>query len=371
MKSVVGLVSVLVVGSFAALALAGEDVRLYGAGATFPQPLYERWVVEYQKQHPDVKVDYRAVGSGAGIKAITDKTVHFAGSDAPLNKKEREAMSGAGGGAGGGEGVIVQFPASAGGVVPAYNLPGVKERVNFTGEILADVYLGLVTKWNDPRLAEINKGVALPDLAITPAWRSDGSGTTFVFTSYLASVSKDFRNNIGLGKSVNWKVGQGGKGNPGVAAIVQQTPGALGYIELNFATGNQVAFGTVRNREGEFVAASAESISLAGSGAAELLKGTVLAADIWDQPGKGVYPISAFTYLIIYKDLGNLASEEEAKGLVGFFLWAVTEGQGLAGALDYAPLAEPVRQKSLGVLKQVTFKGRLVPATAPAAPKPE
>lgn len=350
--------AVVVTGLAAAIAstASAAPLRINGAGATFPQPLYERWVVEYQKVNPAVQVDYRAIGSGAGIKAITDRTVHFAGSDAPLNKKETEAM--------GGDAAFVEIPVTAGGVVPAYNLPGIDKPVNFTGELLADIYLGKLTKWNDPRLAAINEGLALPDLAITPVWRSDGSGTTHVFTNYLAGQSAAFKGTVGMGKSVAWKIGQGGRGNPGVAAVVSQTPGALGYIELNFATGNKISFGAVKNRDGKFVLASPESVSAAGAGAAEHLKGPRLSYDIWDQPGEGAYPISAFTYLIVYSDLRNLDSAEQAKGLVGFLRWTLGDGQKLAASMDYAPMADSVRAKALAVIDGLTFKGETIAGAA-------
>src|SRR5436190_7134906 len=310
--AVVGVGAVLA----ASAAMAGAaDIRLQGAGATFPNPLYQRWVSEYQKSHPTVKIDYQSIGSGGGIKAITEKTVHFAGSDAPMSKKELEA-------AGGAEG-IVEVPSVAGAVVPAFNLPGVKE-LNFSGEVLAEIFMGKIAAWNDPKIAALNPGATLPATAITPAWRTDGSGTTFVFTNYLATQSEEFKGSVGTGKQVKWPAGQGGKGNEGVAAVVQQTAGAIGYIELNYATANKIPFGAVKNKDGKFVRASAETVSAAGEGAAARLSGTVLAADIWNQPGAKAYPISAFTYLVVYKDLSkvNIQSPQEARALADFLWWA-------------------------------------------------
>src|SRR5258706_401998 len=203
------------VGLFAGVLMLGGAVRaetkLQGGGATFPNPIYQRWVTEYQKAHPDIKIDYQSIGSGGGIKGITDKTFDFAGSDAPMSKKELEAAGGAD--------KIVQVPSCAGGVVPAYNVPGAKGDLNFTGELLADIFMGKVNNWNDAKIAALNSGQALPNLPITPAWRSDGSGTTFVWTNYLCTQSEDFKGNIGMGKQVSWKLGQGGKGSEGVAAI--------------------------------------------------------------------------------------------------------------------------------------------------------
>ena len=334
---------------FSGVALA-QDVRLQGAGATFPNPLYQRWVSEFQKTHPTVKIDYQSIGSGGGIKAITEKTVHFAGSDAPLSKKEIEAL--------GGNEKVVQVPSCAGAVVPAYNLPGVTGDVKFTGEVLAEIFTGKISKWNDAKLAAINPGVALPDLAIMPAWRTDGSGTTYVFTNYLATQSEAFKGSVGTGKQVAWPVGQGGKGNEGVAAAVQQTKGAIGYIELNYALANKIAFGSVKNYAGRFVKASAEAVSAAGEGAVESLKGNVLAADIWNQKGEEAYPISSFTYLIVYRDLANVKTAAEAGALNEFLWWATHEGQSLASTMDYAPLSKGVQAKVSAALGGLTHDGK-------------
>jgi phosphate transport system substrate-binding protein len=332
-----------------ATAAAQGQVRLQGAGATFPQPLYERLVTKYQEQNPKIQIDYQAIGSGGGIKGITDKTVDFAGSDAPMSKKEIEAAGGAGN--------LIEFPSCAGGVVPAFNLPGVTE-LKFTGEVLAEIFLGKITKWDDPKIAAINAGAKLPSTTITPAWRTDGSGTTFVFTSYLATQSEDFKGSIGTGKQVKWPLGQGGKGNPGVAAIVQQTAGALGYIEQNFADANKIAYGLVKNRSGQFVKASAESVAAASEVALDPVTGPMLAADLWNQPGEKVYPIASFTYLIVYKDLNNVKDEEHAKALVEFLMWATHGGQQLAPALGYAPLSAGVQKKIEGMLRGVSYRGK-------------
>ena len=332
------------------------DVRLQGGGATFPSPLYQKWVTEYQKSHPDIKIDYQSIGSGGGIKGITDKTFDFAGSDAPMNKKELEAAGGAD--------KIVQIPSCAGGVVPAYNVPGVKGDLNFTGELLADIFMGKVNKWNDSKITALNSGQTLPNLSITTAWRSDGSGTTFVWTNYLCTQSEEFKGNIGMGKQVSWgRIGQGGKGNEGVAAIVQQTPGALGYLEQNFAQQNRIAYGAIKNRSGKFVKASPQSVSAAGNGAVDAMKGHVLAADIWNQPGDGAYGASGFTYLIVYKDLNNVKSRAQAQALVDFLWWSTHDAQKFAGDLDYAPLADGVQKKVEEALKTLTYQGQsLVPS---------
>jgi phosphate transport system substrate-binding protein len=333
--------------------IAWAQVRLAGAGATFPQPLYERWIAEYGKTHPDVQLDYGGGGSGQGIKGITDKTIDFAGSDAPMSKAELAKVGGAD--------AIVEIPSCAGGVVPAYNLP-VKD-LKFTGEVLAGIYIGTISDWNDPKIQEINAGVQLPALPITPAWRTDGSGTNYVFTNYLATQSDDFKGSIGVGKQVKWPVGQGGKGNPGVAAIVQQTSGAIGYIEQNYADKNNIEYGSVKNKDGKFVKAAPDAVSVASAGAVDEMKGTTLAASIWNQPGDGAYPISSFTYLIVYKDLSNVKSKEQAQALVDFLHWAIHDGQKLAPDLDYAPLAPAVVEKVDAAMDTLTYGGSPIKAS--------
>jgi phosphate transport system substrate-binding protein len=326
-----------------------KTTRLQGAGATFPAPFYKRLVVVYQGIHPNVLIDYQSFGSGGGIQAITDKTVDFCASDAPLNKKELQAV--------GGEESIVEFPSCAGGVVPTYNLPGLKSTLKFTGKLLVDIYMGKVSRWNDPAIAKINADVQLPDLAITPVWRTDGSGTTFIFTNYLATQSEEFKSTVGLGKQVQWPTGQGGKGNEGVTAVVQQTVGGIGYVEQSYADNNNLLHGEMENKAGKFVKASPESVSAAGAEPAAKMQGQILAADIWDQPGEKAYPIASFTYLIVYKDLQNLADRDSAQELVSFLWWAVHDGQKYAAELGYAPLAPEVREKVEQALKSVNYKG--------------
>ena len=326
------------------------EVRLQGAGATFPAPFYKRLVSEYQKLHPEAQIDYQSIGSGGGIRAITDKTVHFAASDAPLSKKEMEDA--------GGEANLVEVPSCAGGVVPTYNLPNVHQDLKFTGELLASIYMGKITKWNDPAIAKLNPGVELPDLAITPVWRTDGSGTTFIFTHYLGTQSESFLSTIGTGKQVKWPVGQGGKGNEGVTAVVQQTAGGLGYVEQGYADNNHLPYGLMANKDGKFLKASPESVSMAGAGAVSDMKGQILAANIWSQPGKGAYPIASFTYLIVYKDLNNLPGKNEAQALVDFLWWVTHDGQKFASELDYAPLAPAVQKKIEQALKTISYKGQ-------------
>jgi len=339
----------------AVLALSGTvamaETKLTGAGATFPNPIYQKWVAEYQKSHPDVKIDYQSIGSGGGIKGITEKTIDFAGSDAPMSKKELAAA--------GGE--IVHIPTVAGAVVAAYNLPDFKGELKLDGPTLAEIFHGKITKWNDPKIAALNEGTSLPAVGITPAWRTDGSGTTFVFTNYLATQSNEFKNAVGMGKQVKWPTGQGGKGNEGVTAIVQGTPGAIGYVELNYATQNQIAFATMKNKDGKFVKCSPDSVAAAGAGAVGKMDKS-LAVDIWNQGGDESYPIAAFTYIIVYKDLGYLKDQGKAKALVDFLKWATTEGQSTAKEMDYAPLAAPVQKKVADALATLTWSGSPVAA---------
>jgi phosphate transport system substrate-binding protein len=339
--------------AFAAVALtcglASAQTRLQGAGATFPAPLYQKWVADYQKLNPDIRIDYQAIGSGGGIRAITDQTVAFAGSDAPMNKKELQAA--------GGPDVVVQVPSVAGGVVPAYNIPSVKGELRFTGKVLAEIYMGKIAKWNDSKLTSLNPDANLPDLPITPAYRTDGSGTTYVWTNYLATQNDAFAGAVGIGKAVAWPLGQGGKGNAGVAAIIQQTPGAIGYVEQAYADQNHLSYGSIQNKNGKFIKASPQAVSAAGTGAVDEMKGHVLAANLWNQPGDDAYPAGSFTYLIVYKDLHNLDSKEKAQALVDFLWWATHDGQKSATGLDYAPLAPAVQQKVESALKTLTYKG--------------
>jgi phosphate transport system substrate-binding protein len=336
---------------------AFSQIKINGAGATFPDPLYQRMNAEYRKIATDVEVDYNGIGSGGGIKSITDKTVDFAASDAPLGKGEIAKTGGAAN--------LIEFPSCAGAVVPAFNLPGVSD-LKFSGAVLSQIYMGKIIKWNDPEIAKLNPGVVLPDLVITPVYRTDGSGTNFVWTHYLCDVSPAFKEAIGSGKQVKWPLGQGGKGTAGVAAVVQQTSGAIGYIEQNYADKNKISFGSVQNKAGKFIKASPASVSAAGASAATLLTGNQLQADIWNQEGDSTYPIASFTYLIVYKDLNNLKSRQQAQALVDYLWWATHDGQTFATDLDYAPLAPAVAEKVSQLLQTMTYGGQ---AVTPVHPK--
>lgn len=312
------------------------DVRLQGSGATFPNPIYQRWVTEYGKAHPDVKIDYQSIGSGGGIKAITEKTVDFAGSDAPMSKSELQKTGSP----------MVHIPTVAGAVVLAYNLPGLSGELQLSGQVVAEIFMGKITKWNDPKIAALNPGVTLPATAIVPVYRTDGSGTTFVFTNYLGTQSEDFKGSVGTGKQVSWPTGQGGKGSEGVAAGVQQTAGAIGYIEMNYAEANHIKFALLQNKAGKFVKASPASVAAAGAAAVSQMKDS-LAVNIWNQDGADAYPIAAFTYIIVYKDLSNIQDAAKRAALTDFLKWSLTDGSKIAAEMTYAPLAEAVQAKAL------------------------
>jgi phosphate transport system substrate-binding protein len=322
------------------------QVRLQGAGATFPAPIYQRWVVEFERINPGIRIDYQSIGSGGGVRGVIERTVDFGASDAPLSAAELERMPSE----------VVHIPTVAGAVVPAYNLPGLEIALNLTGKIIADIYRGEITRWNDPAIREINPDATLPDLIITPVWRTDGSGTTYVFSSYLARQSEDFLWRVGYGKAVRWPVGRGGKGNEGVTAMVQRIRGSIGYVELNYAVQLRLTHARVQNREGRFVEASPESVSAAGAGAVDQMQES-LAVNIWDQPGEEAYPISAFTYIIVYRDLSQVTTRAEAQALVDFLYWATQAGQGIASDMDYAPLAPPVQQRVAEVLGTLVWRG--------------
>ena len=309
------------------VSVASAQTRLTGAGATFPEPLYKRWVAEYQKTQPQVTIDYQGIGSGGGIKGIIDRTIDFAASDVPMTAAQIQL--------GGGGQNLLEIPTCAGAVAPACNLPMAGD-LKFTADLLAKIYLGKITNWNDPAIAKLNAGLILPNLSITPVYRADGSGTNFIFTSYLAAQSEEFKESIGIGDQVQWPVGQGGKGNPGVAAAIQQIPGSIGFIEQNYADKNGLAYGSVQNRAGKFIKASPATVAAASATAQ--FDGPLLAANIWDHSGDDAYPISSFTYLIVYRNLSNIRSPQQAQALAGFLWWATHDGQKIAADLDYTPL---------------------------------
>ena len=310
--------------------------QLSGAGASFPAPLYQRWAVDYNKIHPDVQVNYQSVGSGAGVKQFNQGTVDFAASDAAMSDEEIEKVK---------QGVVM-IPATAGSIVIAYNLPEVKD-LKLSRDAYAGIFLGKITKWNDPAIAKDNSGEKLPDLPINVAFRSDGSGTTFVFTKHLAAISQDFADEVGTDKSVTWPVGAGGKGNEGVTALVKQTPGTIGYVEYGYAVHNGLSVASLQNKAGKFVKPTDES------GAATLASVTFPEnLRVWpeDPTGDDDYPIATFTWLLLYKKYSDPA---KMKALQGFVTYGLTDGQKFASELGYIPLPAAVVEKSKAALASI------------------
>ena len=308
---------------------SGAD--LTGAGATFPYPIYSKWFSAYAAK-TGVKINYQPIGSGGGIRQLSEQTVDFGGTDAPMSDAELAKAKG---------GAIMHFPTVLGAVVLIYNLPQLTQPLKLNGETIAAIYQGQITRWNDARLAALNPSVTLPAADILVVHRSDGSGTSYVFTDYLAKVSPAWATKPGKGKEVQWPAGLGAKGNEGVAGQVKQTPGAIGYAELAYATQNKLATAMLANASGEFVAPSIASVTAAASGAAaKLPANTDYRVSIVDAPGKGVYPIASFTWVIVYQKQTDAA---KGKKVVDFLRWALTDGQALAAPLDYAPLPEAMR----------------------------
>jgi phosphate transport system substrate-binding protein len=312
----------------AAKAQGHDPVSMNAAGATFPYPIYSKWFDAYHKLHPDVTVNYQSIGSGGGIQQLKAGTVDFGASDMPLNDELLSQFSFK----------IIQFPTVLGAVVPTYNIPGVTAVLKFTPKALADIYLGKVTKWNDPEITGPNPGVNLPGDDIIVVHRSDGSGTTFVWTDYLSKVSSEWKSRVGSNTSVNWPVGLGGKGNPGVSGVVQQTPNSIGYVELIYVIQNNLSYGLVQNSAGKFVKASLASVTAAASGAAAKMQSDVRIS-ITDAPGAESYPICSFTYLLIPQNIKDSAKRQTVQN---FLRWMLSDGQGMVEALDYARLPKAV-----------------------------
>jgi phosphate transport system substrate-binding protein len=336
-----GVLAMLAVVSFAS---AADPLMINGAGATFPYPLYSKWFYEYSNAHPGVKFNYQSIGSGGGIKQITAGTVDFGATDAPMTEEEMGKLPGA----------ILHIPTAMGAVVVVYNLDKVEAGLKLTPDILAGIFLGKITRWNDPKIAELNKAVTLPNADIVVAHRSDGSGTTDIFTNYLTTVNTEWRAKVGHGKAVNWPVGLGGKGNEGVAGVVKQTPGAMGYVELAYAKQNKMTVASLRNREGHFVLPTLEATSAAAAGVAKSMPAD-FRVSLVDAPGKDSWPISGLTWLLVYKDQKDLA---KGKALVQFLKWAVKDGQKMEAALDYAPIPKPVVEKVDMALRLITSGGK-------------
>ena len=323
---------------------AADSLTVTGAGATFPYPLYSKWFYEYSNAHPGVNFNYQSIGSGGGIRQITAGTVDFGATDAPMKDEDMAKLPGP----------IFHIPTAIGAVTIVYNLEGVKSGLKLTQDALANIFLGKITRWNDPQIASQNPGVKLPGEDIVVAHRSDGSGTTDIFTNYLSTVNPGWKEKVGRGKSVNWPVGLGGKGNEGVAGVVKQTPGAIGYVELAYATQNRMTMAAVRNRDGEFILPSLESTSEAADGAAKTMPAD-FRVSLVDAPGKDSYPICGLTWILVYKDQRD---EAKGKALVAFLKWALHDGQKMNTPLLYAPIPKAVVEKVDATLKQIQYKGK-------------
>lgn len=323
----------------------GGAVDLTGAGATFPYPIYSRWFSDYA-QETGVRINYGSLGSGAGIRQVSEQTVDFGASDSPMTDAELADAKG---------GRLLHIPTVMGAVVVTYNLPAVSQPLKLSGDVIAAIFLGTITKWNDPRIAALNPGVTLPADDILVVHRTDGSGTTYIFTDYLTSVNQAWANGPGRGKQVNWPVGLGGKGNEGVAAQVKQTPGAVGYTELAYAKQNRLPTALVGNKDGNFVEPTLENIQAAATGVLEQLPAdTDFRVSIVNAPGAQAYPISSLTWILLYE---QQADSVKGRKLVDFLRWALTKGDQQASTLDYAPLPAPVVERVLQRLDEVKLGG--------------
>jgi phosphate transport system substrate-binding protein len=323
-----------------------SGVALTGAGATFPYPIYSKWFSDYAAK-TGVKINYQSIGSGGGIRQLTEGTVDFGATDSPMSDAElANAKSGA----------ILHIPTVMGAVVATYNVPGVSQPLKLTGEVLADIFRGSIRRWNDARLTALNPDARLPNQEILVVHRSDGSGTTYIFTDYLSNVSAAWKSGPGTGKEVQWPAGLGAKGNEGVAGQVKQTPGSIGYVELAYAKQNRLPFASIRNASGEYVAPSIESVTAAAAGVVERLpENTDYRVSIVNAPGPGAYPIASFTWIILYQHQPNA---DKGQKLVDFLRWALREGSASAAALDYAPLPAAMVSRLEQRLGTVTFGTR-------------
>lgn len=325
---------------------SGGTLQLQGSGATFPKPIYEKWVNEFAKANPNVRIDYQATGSGAGQKALLSKTADFGASDDPMSDSD---LKGAGA-------EIMHIPTVLGAVVMTYNLDGVKEPLKLSAQNISDIYLGNIKKWNDERLKKDNPTVTLPDADILPVYRADSSGTSAVFTDFLSKTSPEWKEKVGMNKQPSWitGVGIGAKGNDGVMGQVKQTPNAIGYVELTFAKANNLPTALVKNRTGEFVAASIESVSAAAAESVVKMPDD-LRTQITDADGKGSYPISSYTYILLFKEQPDAT---KGKALADFLWWAIHDGEKFAKDLHYAPLPADVVKKVEGKINSITGGGK-------------
>ena len=355
-KIIIGISAAILLATSAILpgaTFAQNAITINGAGATFPFPLIDTWRVEYQKVQPGVNINYQSIGSGGGVKQFTEKTVDFGATDAPLTQNESQKVPG-----------TVHIPETIGSVVAAYNVPSVPDKgLKLSGEVLADIFLGKITKWNDPKIQSLNADKTLPGDDIVVIHRSDGSGTTFVWTDYLSNISPAWKEQLGKGKSVEWPVGIGAPGNEGVANAIKGTPNTIGYIELSYALTTNTPFAFIQYKEGNFVEATLNStMSAVQSYVTSLPKGDGIWTDVSlvNAAGADAYPIASFSYLLLHKEMSanpNL-NQAKAKALVDFISWAITDGQKIGESLDYVPLPDGVVKLNQDTLKTLTFNGQ-------------
>ncbi len=320
-----------------ALPVAAQT-KLNAAGATFPYPIYSKWFSQYHQMHPDVEINYQSIGSGGGIRQVTAGTVDFGASDGPMSDQQLNDS----------KVKLIHLPTVLGAVVPAYNVSGFKGELKFTPDVIAGIYMGKISSWNDPAIAKANPGITLPNQPIVVVHRSDGSGTTYIFTDYLSKISPDWNSQVGKGTSVKWPVGLGGKGNEGVAGMVRQMDGGFGYIELIYALQNNISFGSVKNASGNFVKASLDSTTAAAASMKTMPAD--FRVSITNAPGKDAYPIASFTWLLVPTDWKDKAKQ---KVIVDFLNWMIDQGQTMSAGLNYAPLPDAVKQKEREAIKLI------------------
>lgn len=327
-------------GVLALLTVGAGAQNLNGAGATFPYPIYSKWFSEYKQTNSSVQINYQPIGSGGGIRQVSEGTVDFGAADVPMTSEQIASA----------KVKVMALPTVLGAVVPVYNIPGVNKELNFSGDVIADIYLGKITSWNDPRIRKDNPGVTLPGNAILPVYRSEGSGTTFIFTDFLSKVSPDFKSRVGAGAAVKWPIGIGQKGNEGVAGMVRQSPNSFGYVELIYAEQNKMSFGLVKNSSGKFLKASTGGVTAAAAAAAKTMPADYRVS-ITNASGPDSYPISSFTWILIPTHSTDAA---KTKALVGFLNWMLDHGEPEAASLSYAPLPKQVQdmvRKSVATIR--------------------
>ena len=337
---------VFLVGSIACNNSGDGPVTLQGAGASFPAPLYQKWVSEYGKLHPNNRIDYQSIGSGGGIKQLKEQTVDFGASDSPMKDDDMKSAPGE----------VLHIPTVLGAVVLIYNLEGVTQSLRFTPELVADIYLGKIKTWNDPRIAAENSGVTLPAKAITVVYRSDGSGTSAVFTDYLSKVSAEWKEKVGTGTSPKWPIGLGAKGNEGLTGQVKNTPSTIGYTELAYAVQNKLPVAQIKNAAGNYVTPTIDAVTAAAAASAATTPDD-LRVSITNAAGADVYPISSYTYILVYKDQKDA---RKGKALVDFLWWGIHDGQAHGKVLEYAPLPADIVKRAEGKLNSITSGGAVL-----------